>query len=251
VAAAVPVQPERVEQRQQRDYMGQLRLVESQAMARNAERRQEGRDARALSQLRELEAQTMARNAERRAERRALGFVTPASPAQNFVSARSLTPVDLTFANEVLRNAQAIEEASPMLPATIIPIRRSPQTAQSERAAVIAEAEAEAALARESAIEALNNEFANNEELPAPGGNPVANAVLSPLMLAKLRLRNGTFTSEEFAALSSKDRKAMSKVLAEHWGVVVPERFTANGYPVKITRNEPWWLAYGSGIFRG
>ena len=189
-----------------------------------------------------------------RAQRRALGYYTPlsprASPAQSFLSARSATPVDLTFANEMLRNA-VVEEFSPTLPATIIPLRRSPQTAQSERAAVLAEAEAEVALARESAIEALNNEFANNEEVPAPGGNPVANAVLSPLMLAKLRLRNGTFTSEEFAALSSKDRKAMSKVLAEHWGVVVPERFTANGYPVKITRNEPWWLAYGSGIFRG
>ena len=145
VAAEIPVQPERVEQR--RDYMDQLRLVEAQTMARNAERRQEARNKQALSQLRELEAQTMARNAERRAERRALGFVTPASPAQSFVSARSATPVDLTFATEVLQNA-VVEEIPEMVPATIIPIRVSPETVEAEVAfAREMQQEAEAAAA--------------------------------------------------------------------------------------------------------
>ena len=92
-----------------------------------------------------------------RAQRRALGYYTPlsprASPAQSFVSARSATPVDLTFANEVLQNA-VVEEIPEMVPATIIPIRVSPETAQSNAAPVLAEVEAEVAFAREMQQEA-------------------------------------------------------------------------------------------------
>lgn len=92
-----------------------------------------------------------------RAQRRALGYYTPlsprASPAQSFVSARSATPVDLTFATEVLQNA-VVEEIPEMVPATIIPIRVSPETAQSNAAARLAEVEAEVAFAREMQQEA-------------------------------------------------------------------------------------------------
>jgi hypothetical protein len=57
----------------------------------------------------------------------------------------------LTAAEEVLNT---VEEVPEIVPATIIPIRMSPQTAQSNAAAVLAEVEAEVAFAREMQQEA-------------------------------------------------------------------------------------------------
>lgn len=149
--------------------LAQLRQVEAATRSRNIERRQEVRDARALAQLREIEAQAMGRNAERRAERRALGFVTPASPAESFVSARSATPVDLTFANQVMQNVieNPPEEVPELLPAVVIPIQRSPETVEAASSAILAEVEAETAFAQ-----AMRDEAAYEQEM-ADQGKPV------------------------------------------------------------------------------
>lgn len=199
-----------------RNQMNETRSLEALASLRRLEKdfaakRQKAREDRVLAQLREVEAEARARTADARAR------------AQR----------------------RALGFVSPAGPAVGLPI--NPVLVNQEEQAIVAVAQGEAI----DAVEALNNEFANNEEVP-PAGNPVANAVLSPLMLARLRLgREPEFTSEEFAALSKRDKEAMSKALAERWGVPVPNTFTAKGYPKRISRHDAWWLAYGSGTFRG
>jgi hypothetical protein len=208
VAAAVPVQPERVE----RDYMNQLRQVEAEAMSRNAAKRQQARNARALSQLQGMNEQF--------AERRALQAA--AAAALGVPNVRENSPVVAVPINPVV----AVQEAEEGAAATIV--------------------------AEINPIEALNAEFGENAMLPEPAGNPVMNARLSGIMLARLRLNSEPeFTSAEFQRLSVEERQDMSKALAERWGVPKPNRFSKTGYPVQSSRHEPWWLKYNSGIFRG